>query len=240
MNQRTLGIIFSCSLFSCFLSPSVMAAQVSVKEPEVTDIEIVQALEMAFMKNFKYSGQYRKTINKGYGLGCKKTRDFYVHWQSAIKDITVSLSDAGVAEFNFELEGSKAYLSYTGKDSLCMFKGYFGDVLTKDIRGEFHIIPQGDGKPAVVDVRSLQLSNLEFKNWTLFDAFLVDLQGDAPQFMNNWAQNSLNGMIKWLLTGAFADRFDKFVSKKVNDALKKRYSGGEPQVRPAVAPNTLP
>ena len=211
------------------LVASVPAARAS---EEMSDREVLGALQEVFMMHFKHSGEYRKTFDQGYGLGCKKDRDFLVHWSSSLKDLDVSLTRDGVAKFAFDLEGSKAYLSYGGNTSLCMYKGYFGDVLTDNIRGEFHIIPR-EGQHAGIDIVSLQLSNLKFVNWTLFDPFLLDVQGDAPDFLNKWVQDSFNGLVKKFLASSFSDRLDRFVSDKIEEALKKRYDGEAFRFQPA-------
>ncbi len=235
MNQRTLNKaskFFNTTLKGLVLGTAISAA-ISAAGPAayansastMSDGDLLHALQEAFMKHFNYSGQYRKTMDRGYGIGCKKTRDFYVHWSSSLKDLDVSLTEDGIAKFVFNLEGSKAYISYGGNTSLCMYKGYFGDVLTNNIRGEFHIIPN-EGKHATIDIKSLQISNLQFVNWTLFDPFLLDVQGDAPQFINDWTQNSFNGLVRTFLKSSFSDRLDRFVSDKIEEELKRRYDGG--------------
>jgi hypothetical protein len=215
INQVLKGLLWSLCLTG-FSIPVASAA--------VSDRDLIGALQEAFMMHFQYTGKYEHKINRGYGLGCKKDRDLLVHWRSTLKDLDVSLSDNGTAVFAFNLENSKAYISYTGKTSLCMFKGYFGDVLTDNIRGEFHIIPRA-GTHAAVDIKSLELSNLKFVNWTLFDPFVLDVQGDAPKFINDWTQKSINGLVKSFLSSGFSDRLDRFVSDKIEEELKKRYDG---------------
>lgn len=221
------------------LSWSVMAAP-AVASTEMSDTAIMDALQDAFMMHFNYGGTIRKKFDQGYGIGCKKERDFLLHWESMLRDLDVSINDQGIARFGFRLKDSKAYVSYTGKNSLCIFKGYMGDVITDNIRGEFHIIPQGPGKSALIDIKALELDRLRFENWTLFEPFLYDIRGDAPDFINDWAQRSFNGVVKAFLKSSFSDRLDRYVSDKVEDALRKRYEEQHGVLQSAPAPRSSP
>lgn len=203
----------------------------SLQAQTLSDGEILGALHEAFTMHYRYSGQYQKTIERKSKFGCNQDRDFLLHWQSEIKNLDVRLSEKNVAEFKINLVKSKAYVSYGGNNMACMYKGYFGDILSDNIDGEFHIVPQPNREPAVIEIKSLEVSNLQFANWTLFDPFLWDVQGSAPDFINQWAQNSLNGTIKVLLNSALTKHLNKYVSKKVNDALKERYDAEKPAPR---------
>jgi len=202
---------------------SIFCANVLANTEHDNTKELEESLVSAMLNNISYSGKYSNIYDAGYGLGCKKDRRFLIDWKSEIEDLTVKLEPNGVAKFYFTLDKSRAYISYTGTTSLCLFQGYFGDVLTDKIRGSFHLTPQPGDEPALIEMKSLSLSNLEFKDWTLFRPFIIDYRGDAPDFLNSWSNKNLNKVFAWFLKSSFSDKFNKFVSKKVDDELKRRY-----------------
>lgn len=242
MYKHTLALVCSFSFISTigFFQPAAHAeVGSSATAHDVSDKEIISTLTDAFGAHFKYHGTFRKSYDAGIGLGCRKNRDIFIDWQSRLENLDVQLTDEGVAQFDVSLVDSKAYLSYTGKNSLCIFKGYFGDVVTDNIRGSFYIKPKTDHSPTKIEIKSLALSNLKFENWTLFEPFFYNIKGDAPDYINSWAQKSFNSVVAWFLKSSFADRFNNLVSEKVSDALRKRYEESEHQLF-AKAPDSGP
>jgi hypothetical protein len=207
--------IFQVSMAVGLLCQSVWA------QSEATESDVRAELMNALVQRKSFSGQ-SSGRSSSPGTFCDNIQEHSLRWSAEMGDVELDFSPQGSADFRASFGHS--FVEATGWRQggfLCIWSGGTGRVSVGRSEIEFSLFPVKAGEKPKIEIRGARVRGLKIDQVSLALPFVTLENTEAPNWMNEWVEDSANGLVKAFMATGLKNRLDSHISQKVKDFLDK-------------------